>query len=89
MVKRLYLLRHGRVDTGGRYIGSTDLPLLPEGREDLAELYRLIFGSQNIDSDPLQSPAALPTDPGCSQSRRANLKSVRSCGKSTLVRGKA
>ena len=35
MVKRLYLLRHGRVDTRGRYIGSTDLPLLPEGVDDL------------------------------------------------------
>lgn len=38
MPKRLYLLRHGRVDTKGRYIGSTDLPLLPEGREDLAAI---------------------------------------------------
>ena len=35
MVKKLYLLRHGRVDTGGRYIGSTDLPLLPAGREEI------------------------------------------------------
>ena len=35
MVKRLYLLRHGRVDNHGRYIGSTDLPLLPEGVKDL------------------------------------------------------
>lgn len=35
---KLFLLRHGRVDTEGRYIGSTDLPLLPEGREELAAI---------------------------------------------------
>jgi alpha-ribazole phosphatase len=49
MVKRLYLLRHGRVDTGGRYIGSTDLPLLQEGREDLAAVAPYLR-RQNFDS---------------------------------------
>jgi len=48
MVKRLYLLRHGRVDTHGRYIGSTDLPLLPEGMEDLMAVAPYLH-RQNID----------------------------------------
>ncbi len=49
MPKRLYLLRHGRVDSRGRYIGSTDLPLLPEGRDDLAEVGRYLQ-RQNIEA---------------------------------------
>lgn len=49
MPKKLYLLRHGRVDTKGRYIGSTDLPLLPEGREDLAAIAPFLR-RQNFDT---------------------------------------
>lgn len=46
MPKRLCLLRHGRVDTGGRYFGATDLPLLPEGRADLAALAPFLHRQQ-------------------------------------------
>ncbi|MBB5346456.1 histidine phosphatase family protein [Desulfoprunum benzoelyticum] len=35
MRQRLYLLRHGSTGAGNRYIGSTDLPLSPEGVADL------------------------------------------------------
>ena len=49
MPKKLYLLRHGRVDSRGRYFGSTDLPLLPEGRDDLAAA-GVILQRQNIEA---------------------------------------
>ncbi len=47
--KRIFLLRHGRVDSGGRYIGSTDLPLLPEGRDDLVAISPFLQ-RQNLDA---------------------------------------
>lgn len=38
MAKRLFLLRHGKTDAGGRYIGSTDLPLAAEGVRDIERI---------------------------------------------------
>jgi len=35
MRQRLYLLRHGSTGAGDKYIGTTDLPLSPEGAADL------------------------------------------------------
>ncbi len=35
MTQRLHLLRHGSTGAGNRYIGSTDLPLSPDGAADL------------------------------------------------------
>ena len=61
MPKKLYLLRHGRVDSRGRYFGSTDLPLLPEGQDDLAAA-GVILQRQNIEAI-LCSPL-LRTSPG-------------------------
>lgn len=40
--KRLFLLRHGRTTADGRYIGSTDLPLAPEGEQDIERIAPLL-----------------------------------------------
>lgn len=47
--KRVYLLRHGRTAAGPRYIGATDLPLAPEGMEDIARIAPYLH-RQQIDS---------------------------------------
>jgi probable phosphoglycerate mutase len=45
--RRIYLLRHGHVDTGGqrRYIGRTDLPLSPRGQAQARRLARDLAAS--------------------------------------------
>ncbi len=45
--RRIYLLRHGHVDSGGqrRYIGRTDLPLSPRGQEQARGLARDLAAS--------------------------------------------
>ncbi len=55
MAKTLYLLRHGSIGSQGRYIGATDLPLVPEGYAQLessAELLRQ-EGIVSVFSSPL------------------------------------
>lgn len=50
MVKKLYLVRHGKIDSGKerRYIGNTDLPLDKEG-ENQAKKLQNYFTSIEID----------------------------------------
>ncbi len=38
MTKRLTLLRHGETGYSGRYVGALDVPLSPEGRQQIAAL---------------------------------------------------
>jgi alpha-ribazole phosphatase len=45
---RLILLRHGRTGLSGRYVGSSDVPLSEEGREQILDL-RPILGTMKID----------------------------------------
>ena len=51
MVEKVYLLRHGHIDTGGekRYVGQTDIPLDTLGLEQAQEL-REYFKAIPIDS---------------------------------------
>ena len=46
---RLILLRHGRTGLSGRYVGSSDVPLSKEGREQIQGL-RSILAAMQIDS---------------------------------------
>jgi alpha-ribazole phosphatase len=46
---RLILLRHGRTGLSGRYIGSTDVPLSEEGRNQILDL-RPSLGTMRIDT---------------------------------------
>ncbi len=45
---RLILLRHGRTGLSGRYVGSSDVPLSEEGREQILDL-RPSLGALKID----------------------------------------
>ncbi|MBU0665221.1 MAG: histidine phosphatase family protein [Proteobacteria bacterium] len=45
---RLILLRHGRTGLSGRYVGSSDVPLSEEGREQILDL-RSSLGTMKID----------------------------------------
>jgi len=47
-IKELYLVRHGKIDTGGvkRFIGRTDLPLNENGRKQAALLRESLSGVQ-------------------------------------------
>jgi broad specificity phosphatase PhoE len=40
--KQLFLLRHGQTAARGRYIGSTDLPLAPEGERGVEQIASLL-----------------------------------------------
>ena len=48
MTKRLTLLRHGKTGLSGRYVGSRDVPLSAEGREQIAGL-KAIFQNHSFD----------------------------------------
>ena len=58
MVKEIYLVRHGHIDTGGekRYIGQSDIPLDEKGEEQ-AKALQDFFSSldiQTVFTSPLQ-----------------------------------
>jgi len=42
MNKELYLLRHGTTAMNGLYVGSTDIPLATEGREQINQIGRIL-----------------------------------------------
>lgn len=42
MTRNLFLVRHGSVGADGRYVGSTDLPLVPEGRKQIEKISLLL-----------------------------------------------
>ena len=44
--KDVYLLRHGATLLHGRYVGSTDVSLAPEGREQVLRTAELLAGKQ-------------------------------------------
>jgi broad specificity phosphatase PhoE len=48
IVSRVILLRHGRTGLSGRYVGSTDVPLSGEGKNQIQGL-RPIFAAMEID----------------------------------------
>lgn len=45
MTKQLFLLRHGRTGYSGRYIGSSDVGLTEEGKEQILQLRSRLCGS--------------------------------------------
>jgi broad specificity phosphatase PhoE len=59
---RMFLVRHAQTEwsAGGRHTGRTDVPLLPEGRDDAAALSRGLAGTRFalVLSSPLQRAQA-------------------------------
>lgn len=57
MVDKVYLIRHGHIDTGGekRYIGKTDIPLSSLGKEQAQKLYEyfLTIPIETVFTSPL------------------------------------
>ena len=57
----LYLIRHGKTAANEqhRYCGSTDLPLSPQGREELAEMHYAVSGVRFLTSGMLRTEQTL------------------------------